>query len=306
MGGSEKDLELLDDIDSGSEIEGDQEPRKAAGKVQKKKTKKASDSKDVVEPELKNEVAQFMKSLFGGALGKTPVMEDTIGDEDEDEEEMDGNGSSGQEEEGSQDGWETEEDGDEAEEAGDSKKGQGKKVPPPKDDDSDNDSMDDLPQELKEIAAQLENRKQKSVETTVGTKKPKVVKSAGMSSDTSPSSLSTSQKRKADQLDDVKKQISTMLTKPKKKQAIVAERKDKLGLDKKKSEKIKTKAESSKSPLASKSSQKSPGWKLGDGWSKGFEDSDDETPVPARKGSGSIKKQKTLSMKKKANAFKKK
>ncbi|KAF9303667.1 hypothetical protein BGZ74_003293 [Mortierella antarctica] len=267
MGGSAQDLELLNDIDSGSEIEGEED---TPSKPKSTKKTKASPSRDAEEPGLKNEVASFMKSLFGNALMDPKKMneeaeEDDGDDGDDDMEELEDGGESDQDV-GSEGSWETEEEVN-------------------SEDDSGHDSMDDLPEELKVIAAQLEDRKRKSspVPDTPAkknkTENKKDTSTPPKTSIVNSEPRSTEKNLKAKKLVDVKKQVSAMLGKPSTKPAAPAPAPVKKSSKSASSKDIKgAKAKTAKTAatksLASPST--GPGWKLGDGWSKGFEDSDDD------------------------------
>ncbi|KAG0019569.1 hypothetical protein BGZ82_000112 [Podila clonocystis] len=264
MGGSAQDLELLNDIDSGSEIEGEED---TPSKPKSAKKVKASTGRDVEEPGLKNEVANFMKSLFGNALMDPKKMNEAAeedGNSDDDMEELEDGSESGQDV-GSEGSWETEEDVN-------------------SEDDSGHDSMDDLPEELKVIAAQLEDRKRKSdPQTDTPAKKSKMESKKDTATPSKKSIVnteprSTEKDLKARKLVDVKKQVSAMLGKPSAKPSVPAPtpapvKKSTKSAPPKDIKGAKTKSASTK-PLASSSA--GPGWKLGDGWSKGFEDSDDD------------------------------
>ncbi|KAF9327858.1 hypothetical protein BG006_008904 [Podila minutissima] len=262
MGGSAQDLELLNDIDSGSEIEGEED---TPSKPKSTKKTKASPSRDVEEPGLKNEVASFMKSLFGNALMDPKKMneeaeEDDGDDGDDDMEELEDGGESDQDV-GSEGSWETEEDVN-------------------SEDDSGHDSMDDLPEELKVIAAQLGDRKRKSSPVPDAPAKKTKTDSKKNTSTPSKTSIvkteprSTEKNLKAKKLVDVKKQVSAMLGKPSAKTAAPAPvKKGSKSASSKDIKGAKAKTAATKS-LASSST--GPGWKLGDGWSKGFEDSEDD------------------------------
>ncbi|KAG0019690.1 hypothetical protein BGZ81_009626 [Podila clonocystis] len=264
MGGSAQDLELLNDIDSGSEIEGEED---TPSKPKSAKKTKASTGRDVEEPGLKNEVANFMKSLFGNALMDPKKMNEAAeedGNCDDDMEELE-DGSESDQDVGSEGSWETEEDIN-------------------SEDDSGHDSMDDLPEELKVIAAQLEDRKRKSApQTDTPAKKSKIESTKDTATPSKKSIVnteprSTEKDLKARKLVDVKKQVSAMLGKPSATPSIPAStpvpvKKSTKAAPPKDIKRAKAKNTSTK-PLASSSA--GPGWKLGDGWSKGFEDSDDD------------------------------
>ncbi|KAF9082208.1 hypothetical protein BGX29_004003, partial [Mortierella sp. GBA35] len=122
MGGSEKDLELFRDIDSGSELEGegddsdsdnDDKKSKAKAVPVKKSTKKKKADPAEEEPGLKNEVASFMKSLFGSALMDSSKMNAAAEEEHDSDEAAEGAAHTDDEgSEGSEGDWATEEDDD--------------------------------------------------------------------------------------------------------------------------------------------------------------------------------------------------
>ncbi|KAF9353837.1 hypothetical protein BGX34_011347 [Mortierella sp. NVP85] len=285
MGGSEQDLELLKDIDSDSEIEGDNDQTKTQ-QTKNSERSKASKAGPTVEPELKNELASFMKSLFGSNKIDHKQVE-LASDEEGEEEEGSSTDQSG-------DGWETEEDvGDEEDKNQD-------------EDDSGHDSMDDLPQELKDIHAQLESRKRKA-ESDVPTvssdasKDAKRLKSEQRPSAPTPAKPSKSKKpllvEEKNTLKDVQKQVSAILEthgqKGQKKQA------------KPTVTPSSTAATSAKGTTTSKagvSKKKKPAmaWKLGDGWNKGFENEDDNTSVKTKRGTN-VQKNKMKQAKPKGN-----
>ncbi|KAI1312986.1 hypothetical protein EDD11_002807 [Mortierella claussenii] len=298
MGGSKEDMDLLQGIDSDSEVvELDQEETSPTIKKQdKKKSAKASKTAAVEEPELKNEVANFMKSLFGSALMDHKKVAQKVEDEDEGDENVDmaDNGSGDDNDGQSEESWETEEevndDENEAEEAADDSDG-----------DSGDDSMDDLPQELKEINAQLENRKRgiastsKSVASSTPAKKVKTeasspsAPSAPVSAKKTPttrpvttvSSATDKKSKNKNTLADVQKEVSVMLGK---KPEVKAATKDKFATSTASKAKpfaaaaaSKPKSKSASASSTTKSTASSNNkttWKLGDGWSAAFEDDD--------------------------------
>ncbi|KAF9189684.1 hypothetical protein BGZ50_000632 [Haplosporangium sp. Z 11] len=271
MGGSEQDLDLLRDIDSGSEMEdggndnaSDSVRNKSSiEKIQQDKKRekwntgtKSVASELVEEPGLKNEVASFMKSLFGSALMDYTKM-GLAAEEDDDEEKANEDEEQDEDEDNdenqSEEDWETEESAD----------------------DSGDDSMDDLPQELKDIAAQLDNRKRKadSATTTTVTSTPAkamkknkidtpVVRTTNVTVKITSSGNNQAKTEKEKELSRVQEQVSTILGRPSPKAKKVTTVSS-----------TATEVSKAKAPL-SKSSKK-PTWKLGDGWSKGFEDDDE-------------------------------
>ncbi|KAG0201226.1 hypothetical protein BGX28_005904 [Mortierella sp. GBA30] len=266
MGGSEQDLELLNDIDSGSEIEcGDEsdsdddqkqtksktavQSSKATGKKTFGKNKPGTSEQDV-EPGLKNEVASFMKSLFGTALMDSNKMGQAA-EEEEDEEEMEEANRSDDDNQ-SEGSWETEEEENGINDSGD-------------------DSMDDLPQELKDITAQLDKKRKADValpapSSSKPTKKSKKERESAVAI---PASITSAKKN---DIKNVQKQVSAILSQPGKKTkqtkgAVAAQ------VPKAKKAAIKTPTtSSSKKSIKAKKGTKKPTWKLGDGWSKALED----------------------------------
>ncbi|KAF9967367.1 hypothetical protein BGZ70_009829 [Mortierella alpina] len=258
MGGSEQDLELINGVDSGSEIEGDDsdsgnesidaqvKPMAKSSKLTGKK--KSSASEQAEEPGLKNEVASFMKSLFGSALIDSQKMDQAAVEEDDEQEEEEG--ASGDENQ-SQGSWATDEEGEDA--------------------DSGDDSMDDLPQELKDIAAQLNDKKRKADEVPSATSASKLAKKSK-----EPVAVSTAKATpKKSDLKSVQKKVSAILAQPgkktlKTKETAVATKPKATG---KMAAKSKPKSQAaSKKVISKKSTSKKPAWKLGDGWSKALED----------------------------------
>ncbi|KAG0241222.1 hypothetical protein BGX31_001320 [Mortierella sp. GBA43] len=280
MGGTEQDLELLKgiDSDSDSEIEGDDAHPKPQNKASKQTKSSQPDValevslfSDRFMPEFKNELSDFMNSLFGSSKMNQQKMQ--LAAEEDEEDGKAGEGQSDEEGNGrSEDGWETEEE----------------------DNDSGDDSMDDLPQELKNIHAQLENRKRKAESgpsSTVSTssKESKKLKTDQPMTGTTPTKQLKSDKKKG-ALADIQKQVSAILGSEK------APKKDtKAAAPPKASESATpsaTKAKGSLNPTpASSSKKKKPAmaWKLGDGWNKGFEDEDDDVSI-TNKSKGSIQK----------------
>ncbi|KAG0333037.1 hypothetical protein BG004_000999 [Podila humilis] len=312
MGGSEKDMELFNDIDSGSEIEGDDNDiRFSKAKVFKKKTRKEAPTDEAEEPGLRNEVATFMKSLFGKALmDPTKMSEAAIEDEEAEDTEDDSEGELGDQAEeeavGSESSWETEEEDDNADDAA-------------ADDDhhSDDDSMDDLPDELKQIAAQLNDKDRKrkadtAPATPTTTASPSAKKQKADTVKKTPTTLATkssipttkasnapSEAKDKKKLTDVKKQVSVILGKPLTGRDKSTTQKKALAMSIGRATTTTTKtavtkrvAVVAKKAVATKAEpSKNPGWKLGDGWSKGFGDSDDDsapTKQPATKEKKSV------------------
>ncbi|KAF8935212.1 hypothetical protein BGZ58_005167 [Dissophora ornata] len=290
MGGSKQDLELLEGIDSDSEIEGDvdngNENQDHSKQVKNKLPKsKSSKSEVTVEPKLQTELAIFMKSLFGSAKMDHRKMDLAAEEEEEEEEEveMDDNGEQEDDVEHSEGSWETEDDEENAEDSGD-------------------DSMDDLPQELKEIHAQLEGKKRKAESTpsSPATAKPsKKSKADNLSSVSAPTkkplpvgtALEKTGKRA---LKDIQKQVSVILKKPEQQTAAKKDSKGstKITVPKTKpstSAPAKNAAKSKSAP--SSSTGVSTGWKLGDGWSKAFEDEEDDVESGKSKRRPSKKRQ---------------
>ncbi|KAG0022939.1 hypothetical protein BGZ80_010776 [Entomortierella chlamydospora] len=275
MGGSEQDLELLKGIDTDSEIDED----KAAVKKQSKKgtsAKKTLTSEAIDEPKLKNEVANFMKTLFGSALMDRKKIEiaaeEEDGEEEQDDDEDDENQSEGS--------WETEE---EEEVNNDSDEGN----------DSGHDSMDDLPQELKDINALLDNRKRKadsepkSSPPFTPAKVPKKAKTEISSPSVEAQQSKKLQSTKALVADkkkgalvDIQKQVSVILGKPEPKSAKKDTKVAEPSKSKAASVELKPKAkaattQSKPKTTAATSAPAKVAWKLGDGWSKAFEDEED-------------------------------
>ncbi|CAO3568937.1 unnamed protein product [Mortierella alpina] len=257
MGGSEQDLELVNGVDSGSEIEGDDSdsgdesvdtPVKSKAKSSKATgKKKSSASEQAEEPGLKNEVASFMKSLFGSALIDSQKMDQAAVEED-DEQEDEGASSDENQSQGS---WETDEEGEDA--------------------DSGDDSMDDLPQELKDIAAQLNDKKRKADDVPSAASTSKLAKK---SKEPIAAATATPTPKKSD-LKNVQKKVSAILAQPgkkalKTKETAVATKSKASG---KLAAKSKPKLQAaSKKVISKKSTSKKPAWRLGDGWSKALED----------------------------------
>ncbi|KAG0363946.1 hypothetical protein BGZ54_007935 [Gamsiella multidivaricata] len=265
MGGSKQDLELLQGIDSDSEIEEVDDNQKQI----KQKSKKSSKLETDVEPELKNELTSFMKSLFGSAKmnhGKIDLAVEEEEDEEELEEEPEGESEG--DHDSSEGEWETEEEEEEEDAQRDGAA-----------DDSGDDSMDDLPQELKDIHAQLGSRKRKSESATASTsstttKPAKKIKTGVVPAHTpakkteAPKHSAGPDKATKGAPKDVQKQISATLGKPAQKPVA------------KKTGAVKAAPASTKPKSKNESAKATPGslkkpavtWKLGDGWSKGFED----------------------------------
>ncbi|KAG0318932.1 hypothetical protein BG000_004015 [Podila horticola] len=266
MGGSAQDLELLNDIDSGSEIEGEEV---TPSKPKSAKKAKASPAGDAEEPGLKNEVASFMKSLFGNALMDPKKMNEAAEEEEEDDDDMEEleDGGESDQDVGSEGSWETEEDVNSG-------------------DDSGHDSMDDLPEELKVIAAQLEDKKRKTAPVSDTPAKKSKTESKKDTSTPAKKSVVTEKNLKAKELGDVKKQVSAMLGKPSAKPSAPAPTPASVKKSTKSAPPKDIKGAKAKTTTkSSASSGASPGWKLGDGWSKGFEDSDDDIS-PSKKAKG--------------------
>ncbi|KAG0264490.1 hypothetical protein BG011_006654 [Mortierella polycephala] len=269
MGGSEQDLELLDGIDSGSEIEdggndSDSDSvrdKSSIGNIQQDKKRerrntvtKSATSGLVEEPGLKNEVASFMKSLFGSALVDYTKMDLAAEEEDDEEKESDKDQEQDEDnnENQSEEGWETEGSAN----------------------DSGDDSMDDLPQELKDIAAQLDSRKRKADSTTTTAviptpaKKIKKIKTDTAVVQTINATMTTTSNQakteKKKELSKVQEQMSAILGKPSPKAKKVVTVSS-------------TAAGVSKAKASLSKSSKKPTWKLGDGWSKGFEEEEDDS-----------------------------
>lgn len=241
-----------------------------------------------------------MKSLFGNALMDPKKMNEAT-EEDEDDnyddnmEELEGES---EQDVGSEGSWETEDEENVNSE-----------------DDSGHDSMDDLPEELKVIAAQLEDKKRKSDPLPdTPAKKNKTGSKMNTATPRSKTSIVSTEPRsaekslKAKKLVDVKKQVSAMLNKPAEKPSAPAlapasaKKSTKSVAPPKDIKRAKTKTASTKS-LASSSA--GPGWKLGDGWSKGFEDSDEDIlSSKTKKGKkGPAPSQKAASQRGKGRAF---
>ncbi|KAF9559814.1 hypothetical protein EC968_006471 [Mortierella alpina] len=263
MGGSEQDLELVNGVDSGSEIEGDESDSdddiidqlnkitKTKSKSQATGRKKSGASDQLEEPGLKNEVASFMKSLFGSALIDSQKMDRALVEEEDEQDEA---GDSNDDDENlSQGSWETDEEAEE-------------------DPDSGDDSMDDLPQELKDIAAQLNDKKRKADDVSSATS---TTAKLAKKSKKEPIAIATANPAakpasKANDIKNVQKKVSAILAQPgkktiKTKAAAVATKPKATG-------KLASKSKPKLQAVSKKSASKKPSWKLGDGWSKALED----------------------------------
>ncbi|KAF9429028.1 hypothetical protein BGZ76_001949 [Entomortierella beljakovae] len=305
MGGSEKDLDLLKGIDTDSESESEKEEEEEEAESKKKQiknsTKKASKSEPVVdEPELKNEIASFMKSLFGSASIDVNMM--SIEEEEEDVEEVDEDQSEGS--------WETEDDEEvEAEEDDEEEKD----ATGNESDDSGDDSMDDLPQELKELNALLDNKKRKAEAVAEVDKAPALsasskpqkkaktepvpkappqkktaqsVKAAQPIKAVQPAKSPTSEKNKKKKgiIADIQKEVSSMMGVPvpvpapapvpqKKEKDSKSKPSPKSKIPEKATNKKKSKSSNGSAPTVPVSKKAT--WNLGDAWSKAFEDEED-------------------------------
>ncbi|KAG0320770.1 hypothetical protein BGZ99_004312 [Dissophora globulifera] len=269
MGGSKDDLDLLAGIDSESDAEAE---NKQKDKPKKSSTGKSASVEVAVEPELKHELASFMKSLFGSANLDRKQMalaaeeeEEALEEEeeqqsDDEEQDIEGERSEGE--------WETDEDAEGADDAGD---------------ESGDDSMDDLPPELKSIHEQLESRKRKAdtgaaVVAAVPSKKVKPSAPAA-----TPASTSKALTKKSAGLKDVQKQLSNIYDKLAKPAQPTAAVKSKAATPVLKATPAAPKAKNTPkqkpAPAASKNKAGLGSWKLGDGWSKSFEDEKDEEVV---------------------------
>ncbi|KAF9175880.1 hypothetical protein BGX21_009268 [Mortierella sp. AD011] len=295
MGGSEQDLELLKGIDTDSEIDEDE----TTVKKQSKKgasAKKTSTSEVVDEPKLKSEVANFMKTLFGSALMDRKKIEIAAEEEDSEEEQDDDKDDENQ----SEGSWETEE---EEEVNNDSDGG----------DDSGHDSMDDLPQELKDINAlldNLDNRKRKadselkSSPAFTPAKLPKKAKTETSSPSVEAQQAKKLQSTKALAADkkkgalvNIQKQVSAILGKPEPKSAKKDTKVAEPSKLKATSVGLKPKAKAATTQFkpkttAATSAPAKVAWKLGDGWSKAFEDEEDVDNFSKSKGKGKKNTQK--------------
>ena len=195
------------------------------------------------QPGLKNEVASFMKSLFGSALiDSQKMVQAAVEEEDEQAEESDASDESQ-----SQEGWETDEEGEGA--------------------DSGDDSMDDLPQELKDIAAQLNDKKRKADDDPSAASSSKLGKKSKKDLVAIPTLKPAPKKN---DMKHVQKKVSAILAQPSKKtmktkEMAVASKPKTTG---KVATKSKPKLQAvSKKVISKKSASKKPAWKLGDGWS---------------------------------------
>ncbi|KAF9915025.1 hypothetical protein BX616_007087 [Lobosporangium transversale] len=280
MGGSKEDLELLNGIDSDSGEEPEESNDKNTEQAGKKpKKNKPFESSMAEEPELKNEVADFMKSLFGSVHmdhKKMSLAAELEADEDEGEDgEENGKNDESEargdpEEENQSDGtWET----DESEDVDEGN-------------DSGSDSMDDLPQELKAINRMLDEKKRKSESTSSPSMLSQPLKKAKVKANSLPEKatipVSSVTKEKKNVLIDIKKQLSTILAKSegkseKKFKETSASSKVTPTTSAASKQKLKPKNAATASISKASSSTKVT-WNLGDGWSKAFENElDDET-----------------------------
>ncbi|KAF9112658.1 hypothetical protein BGX27_003003 [Mortierella sp. AM989] len=289
MGGSEQDLELLKGIDTDSEIEEEIESeKKHIKKSVSAKKSSTSTSEPVDEPKLKSEVANFMKTLFGSALAAHEVMSDEEEKDEDGDDQVDGNQSEGS--------WETEEeDNDEGDDSGD-------------------DSMDDLPQELKDINAQLESKKRKadsapaptSITPAKAVKKAKIETPVVQKAKKTTPAKSPDTDKKKGTLVNIQKQVSALIGKPEPKPA----KKESKPTELTKSKALagqKPKTTTTSKPTATKVKTttlepKKAAWKLGDGWSKAFEDEKDVDNVSNSKGKKNTQKQKQQSFNKSRGA----
>ncbi|KAF9942863.1 hypothetical protein BGZ67_009957 [Mortierella alpina] len=258
MGGSEQDLELVNGVDSGSEIEGEESDGGDEDMNEQVKTKaknsnatgkkKSGASEQLDEPGLKNEVASFMKSLFGSALIDSQKLDQAVVEEEDEQEEAGASSDDNQ----SQRSWETDEEGEGV--------------------DSGDDSMDDLPQELKDIAAQLSDKKRKADDGPSATSASKLAKKAKKEP------VAVSEVKPAPKKNDLKKvqkTVSAILAQPGKK--TIKTKETAVATKPKATGKLATKTKpklqaASKKVISKKSASKKPAWKLGDGWSKALED----------------------------------
>lgn len=239
-----------------------------------------------------------MKSLFGNALMDPKKMNEAAEEDDNnDDDDMEELGEDESEQDmGSEGSWETEEEENINSE-----------------DDSGHDSMDDLPEELKVIAAQLEDRKRKpDALPDTPAKKNKTGSKMNTATSGSKTSIVSTEPRsetnlKAKKLVDVKKQVSALLNKPAVKSSAPASTPapSKKSTKSAPSKDIKRAKANTASTKSSASSSASPGWKLGDGWSKGFEDSDEDIlSSKTKKGKkGPAPGQKAASQRGKGRAF---